>query len=306
MRTKMVAVLVMSWALAVPGGLVAGWFSNDDFVVEPFECSLVCPAGCEVLEVEVVQQKSYAIFKKFAALPYWKFIRVVEEDALEGFQLEGRELRLKVGAHTMSLEPFDYVERPDDEEYDVEDLRVYSTDGVELCRADFDVKLVVRTAAGELRRWRVRSLGALERKEALAQARSKRLTRHLLKALDGLDLTPLASGSGDVNLRNEASGITVEGNVDRRDFVCERLEWAFEYSPSPSSTVSCSSPRWSRIRAPSPARRRSMPSPSGTRPPGRPSPCRAAPWHCPRTTLRAGPMVRCGASIWTWSWWPNR
>ena len=76
---KLRAMSVLSLLLlALPATIMAGWFSNDHFVVEPFEFEMKCPLDVKVLEMEVVQQKSYALHMLYAALPYWRFIRVNE------------------------------------------------------------------------------------------------------------------------------------------------------------------------------------------------------------------------------------
>ena len=225
MKQRTVLSVFSLLLLALPATMMAGWFSNDHFVVEPFEFEMKCPPHVKVLEMEVVQQKSYALHMLYAALPYWKFIRVNEENVLQGFSQEGDTIKVSTRGNTMSLDDFDYVKKFDDEVYTAKDLSYYSSGHIDLVRADFDVKLNVQDVSGATYRLRIRCHGNFTSEKSLSKARSKKLTRRLKEALDGLEIASLDGPLGDKTLTNHKSNTDLPCSVQQRDFTMQPIDF---------------------------------------------------------------------------------
>lgn len=219
MKTPIICSLLVMALLACPIDSKAGWFSNEHFVVEPFTFEMTCRNGLQVLEVEAVQQRSYAMHLVRTALPSWKFIRVCEENILDDFSQNGSKISISIKGNTMKLEEFDYVKRYGDEPYTAKEIGYYSDNaGIRLVRGDFDLKLLLCDESGKKLRMRVRALGNEAMKDSLSRVRSKRLTRHLRNVLNGLHIDPPTEAVGSLTLVNPVSGKELDGQCNHFTF----------------------------------------------------------------------------------------
>ena len=218
--TILLFLLIFSMARICQASWLGDLFGNKDYQVKEFQFEMTIREDLKILELEVVQQKCYAMFLHDWAIPKYRVIQTTEKNLLDHFSRNGKSLTVVIKAGTMGLEEY----QPDTEDtfYWLEEFEKY---GIDLVRADFDIKILARDNQGKLHKLRIRTLADLSSKDSLKKVKSKKLTEYLVGKTNGLQLMMSEEDLRFNRIKNAMTEEYIRCDYKNGDFVIEDFDF---------------------------------------------------------------------------------